>query len=453
MYRRLSSIMFPIVTIVLIGAIYWGYQEHQEKNSILIKAENQYQRSFHDLTLHVEKLHEQLGNTLAVNSASSGFHRKGLVNAWRLTSEAQNEISQLPLSYLPFSEAENFLSHISNFAYKTAVRDLTKQPLTGEEFKTLQTLYEKSDEIAKDLHKMQQDVLSNQLRWMDVELAIAADQAQAQSPNAIVDGLRSVDKKVGSYPELNWGPSVSSMYQKRTIKMLGGEIVNAEGIQKKAAEFLKVDPSHVKVTENAKGTEYASFSTVVSDGKGFRDVQLDFTQKGGQLVSFFNPRELGEKKITFEAAKDAADRFLDEHGFKDMRAISYDSYNNSGTFTYVGTQNGVLIYPEKMTVKVALDNGEAVGLQAADYVYEHHKRDLPSPIMTTAEAKKAINLGMKITKEQLALIDSEQGEEVLCYEYTGAINGSVYRIYINAETGIEETIEEVSSEDKEAAAK
>ncbi|MBH5317984.1 germination protein YpeB [Paenibacillus sp. GSMTC-2017] len=449
MYRRLSSVMFPIVTVLLIGTVYWGYQEHQEKNSILIKAENQYQRAFHDLTLHVEKVHEQLGNTLAVNSTSGGYHRKGLVNVWRLTSQAQSEISQLPLSYLPFTEAEDFLSHISNFAYKTAVRDLTKQPLSEDEFKTLQTLYKKSDEIAKDLHHMQKDVLSNRLRWMDVELAIASDKEAGS--NVIADGLRSVDKKVGSYPEVNWGPSVSSMYAKRTIKMLGGEMVSAEEIKKKAAQFLKVDPSHVKVAENAKGTEYASYSALVNEKDPNHKVQMDFTQKGGQLIWFMKQRQLGAAKIDFEKAEDSADKFLEDHGFKDMEAISYDVYNNSGSFTYIGTQNDVLIYPEKLTVKVALDNGEVVGLQANDYVYEHHKRVLPKASLTKEEAKKAINPSMKVTDEELAIIINELGDETLCYEYTGQINGSTYRIYINAETGIEETIEVLTNQEKQVS--
>ncbi|GKU79567.1 germination protein YpeB [Paenibacillus sp. L3-i20] len=451
MYRRLSSVMFPLVTILLIGAIYWGYQEHQEKNSILIKAENQYQRAFHDLTLHIEKVHEQLGNTLAVNSTSGGYHRKGLVNVWRLTSQAQNEISQLPLSYLPFTEAEDFLSHISNFAYKTAVRDLTKQPLSKDEFNTLQTLYTKSDEIAKDLHNMQKDVLSNRLRWMDVELAIASDKEAGS--NAVADGLRSVDKKVGSYPELNWGPSVSSMYAKRTIKMLGGEMVTTEHIQKKAAEFLKVDQSQVRVAENAKGTEYASYSALVNEKDPNQKVQMDFTQKGGQLIWYMKSRELGSPKIDYAQAKASADAFLVEHGFKDMRAISYDHYNNSASFTFVGTQNDVLIYPEKLTVKIALDNGEAVGLQANDFVYEHHKRELKQPTLSKEEAKKAINPAMNVTNEEQALIINELGEETLCYEYTGQINGAIYRIYINGDTGIEETIEVMTKQDKDVSKK
>ena len=30
---------------------------------------------------------------------------------------------------MPFNKTEDFLSHISNFAYKASMRDLTKEPL------------------------------------------------------------------------------------------------------------------------------------------------------------------------------------------------------------------------------------------------------------------------------------------------------------------------------------
>lgn len=449
MYRRLSSILFPVMSLLFLGAIYWGYQEHQEKNSILIKAENQYQRAFHDLTYHVEQLHQQLGNTLAVNSTSQSYHRKGLVNVWRLTSQAQNEINQLPLTLLPFNKAEDFLSRIANFAYKTAVRDLSKQPLSKDEFNTMKTLYAKSEEISKDLIGMQKEVLANNLRWMDVEIALASE--QSNNDNTIIDGFKTVDKKVSEYPEINWGPSVSSMYQKRTIKMLSGKMVTPEDIKKLAAKFTNAPEADIRVAENGKGTEYASYSATVNDGKKDKKIQMDFTQKGGKLIWFMNPRDIGEKKVDLDKAKAASDSFLDKHGFTGMKAVSYDLFNNTGTFTYVSVQSGVLIYPDKLTVKVALDNGEPVGLQANDYVYEHHKRKLPSPIISKAEARKALNPELKVKSEQLALIDNELGEEVLCYEYTGQINGGLYRVYINSETGLEESIEEMSPYDSKAA--
>ncbi|QYR19933.1 germination protein YpeB [Paenibacillus sp. sptzw28] len=441
MYRRLSAILFPVMTLLFIGSIYWGYQEHQEKNSILIKAENQYQRAFHDLTYHVAQLHRQLGNTLAVNAASQGYHRKGLVNVWRLTSEAQNEINQLPLTLLPFNRTEEFLSRIANFSYKTSVRDLTKHPLTQDEYKTLKTLYANSKQISNDLLQVQDKVLANNLRWMDVETALASEKSNRD--NTIIDGFQTVDKKVSEYPEINWGPSVASMYQKRTVKMLGGKQMSPEDIRKAAARFLKInDTNSIQVTENGAGTEYASYSATVQGPNTDNPIQLDFTQKGGQLIWYVNPRDVGEPKLNAEEARDKATEFLDSRGYPGMKSVNFDQYDNTAVFTMVGTQNGVLIFPEKMTVKVAMDNGDIVGLQAADYVFDHRKRKIPKPKLSPSAARAALNPDFKARSEQLALIENDLGEEALCYEFVGRINGGMYRLYINAETGVEEFIEQ-----------
>lgn len=444
MYQRLSAVLFPIMSLLFLGSIYWGYQEHQEKNSILLKAENQYQRAFHDLSFHMDQLHHQLGNTLAVNSKSQAFHRKGLVNVWRLTSEAQNEINQLPLTLLPFNKTEDFLSHISNFAYKTSVRDLNKEPLSEKEFGTLKTLYERSGELTKDLQSMQQKVLAKNLRWMDVESAVATE--KSTEDNTIIDGFRTVDKKVSEYPEINWGPSVASMYQKRNGDQLKGKKMTSQEIAARAARFLDLPSTKgIRVVENGKGTEYASYSATVAEPKSGKNITLDFTQRGGQLLWFVHPRDISSKTMGLKEARKSADRFLDRHGYNGMTPISYDEYGNEGVFSYVSTQNGILIYPEMMTVKVALDNGHVVGLQATDYVYERRSRPLKTPALTEAEARKTLNPGMKSVPGHLALIKNDLGQEVLCYEFAGKINGSNYRVYVNADTGVEEAVEEMQS--------
>jgi spore germination protein len=43
-------------------------------------------------------------------------------------------------------------------------------------------------------------------------------------------------------------------------------------------------------------------------------------------------------------------------------------------------------------------------------------------------------------------VRNDLNEEVLCYEYTGKANGSDYRIYINAETGNQEKIDNLQQE-------
>lgn len=441
MYKRLSAILFPVATILLIGALVWGYQENKEKNAILINAENQYQRAFHDLSYNMDRIHAELGNTLAVSSTSQGMHRKGLMNVWRLTSEAQNEISQLPLTLLPFNKTEEFLSRISNFAYKTGVRDLTKEPLSENEVKTLKSLYANSGEITKDLQHVQNKVIANSLRWMDVETALATNKVE---DNSIIDGFKTVDKKVEAYPELDWGPSVSSIYDRRSVKQLAGMPVSEEDVKRKALKFSDTgNQANVQVTKNGSGTEWVSYTAKVKHPKGHM-LSMDFTEKGGQLISYTDERNVGAKRASVQDAIDKAQQFLTKKGYSDMTVVSADQYDNLANFSFVREEDGVLIYPEKITVRSAMDNGEVIGFQASDFVYEHQvKRDIPQPKLSLAEAEKVLNPEFKVLYHRKALIKNDRSEDVLCYEFGGRINGSQYRIYINADTGLEETVEVV----------
>ncbi|NOU97583.1 germination protein YpeB [Paenibacillus sp. LMG 31456] len=447
MYRRLSYVMFPILFIALIGAGLWGYLEHQEKNAILIKAENQYQRAFHDLSFHVESLHNELGNTLAVNTLSQDSYKKGLINVWRITSQAQSEINQLPLTLLPFNKTEEFLANMANFSYRAAVRDLTKQPLTEEEMKTLNALYTHASEISTDLRSMQTKVLDNNLRWMDVETALATQKEPLD--NVIIDGFQTVDKKVADYSDVKWSPTMLNVYQKHDMNMLSGNNVTAEEIKQKAAQFLGVqDTSSFQVVENGPGTEYHSFSVSAPKENSLDGIHMDYSTKGGQLLWFSFTRDVKEKKLDIRSARDTAAEFLDSHGYANMTAVSYDEYNNIGNITFASRDNEIINYLDKLAVKVALDNGEVTGLQATDYVFDHKERQLKAAKLTIEEARKVLNPNFKTEHEALALIRNDTQEEVLCYQFMGKINGGVYRIYINAETGVEEKIERLRQNDE-----
>jgi len=434
------------MSVLFIGAMYWGYQEHQEKNTVLLKAENGYQRAFGDLTYYVHKLNDELGNTLAVNSTSKDFQRKGLVNVWRITSEAQHAISQLPLSYLPFEDAENFLSRVSNFAYKTSVRDLSMQPLSTDEFKTLKSLYNSSHEISSHLSQLQNNIMNSSLRWMDVEVALAANESDTSNP--VVSSLRSVNDQSTEYGEVEWGPAVNSMYTDDKIQMLSGKPISAEEAAKIAAKFIDTDASNIDIKENGKESDFPTYSaSIKNDTDG--DKKLSITAKGGKLVMFAHYRDVSEAQLTIEQAQERAKSFIEKRGYDKMEAVSYDEYYNTGTFTYVyKMEDDTLIYPDKITVKVALDDGEVVGFHAADFASHHRERQIYKPTITLNEAITALNTEFAIKNQRMAIIDGDLGEEVLCYEFTGNINNELYRIYINAETGLEETIEKMSRNDQ-----
>jgi len=445
MYARLSSVLFPIAAILFVGALFWGYQEHQDKNTILIKAENQYQRAFHDLNHHMSSLQKELGQTLAVSSASQGMQRKGLVNVWRLTSQAQNEINQLPLAMLPFNKTEQFLARISDFAYHTSVRDLTKQPLNGSEMKTLKSLYDRSGTINQELGKIQDAVISNRLRWMDVETAIASE--HNPHDNTIIDGFRAVDKQVGAYPETDWGPSAMSKTRVMSTDGLTGKDLSPNEVHAQAAAFLGDSNMQVSVQEAGGQTNFRTYN-VTAEGADGQQIHLDYTRKGGQLLWYMNPRQVKVRKLNFDTARNKASQFLVRNHYQNMTPVTYDEYDHVAVFTYTGTKDGVRIYPDKVTVRVALDNGEIVGLQAADHVFAPKLLAPGKPKLSKEQVVKGLNPEFRIQDYSLAIIDNEADQQVLCHEFIGKINGVAYRIYMNADTGIEESIEQIPDETK-----
>jgi spore germination protein len=441
MYRRLSGILLPILTLALIGTGVWGYQEHQEKNSILIKAENQYQRAFHDLSYYMGQLEQELGKTTAVSATSQDYQKRRLTQVWRMTSQAQNQISQLPLTLLPFTNTEEFLDKIANFSYRTSIRDLSKEPLTDKENKTLSTLYSRSKQLSKELGSIQTVVLNQSLRWMDVEIALASEKNMKN--NTIIDGFKGMDKGVSGYEEVEWGPSVQSLYEKRSVQALSGPVMDEKRIRRKASAFIQdVTPDQWMVTENGKGTDNNSYSVSVTKQNGIV-LNMEYSKRGGKLLWYMNPRGVQQEKLSLNQAKDRAEKFLQINNYNSLTPVNYDHYGKVTSITLAAKEDGIVYYPKKVTVRVAMDNGEIVGLQAQDYVYESPKKKLAKPKMTMVEASKMLNPSFRQLSSNLSYIENELNQEVLCYEFTGVIHEAHYRIFLNADTGAEEKIETI----------
>jgi spore germination protein len=349
------------------------------------------------------------------------------------------------LAWLPFNETEKFLNHISQFSYRTAVRDLSANPLTQAEKSTLNTLYDRSKSITNQLQDVQNKVLAKNLRWMDVEIALATQKNSLN--NSIVDGFRSVDKEVKTNTEMNWGPSMMSLVHKKNLSMLSGEVQTPEQIKHKAAQFLGTkDEGSLQVTENGKGTEANTYTVTYKQPKHADITQLDLTKNGGDVIFYIAPHAAGQKVLDEAGAKEAAIEFLDGHGYKQMKAVNYDEYQNVATLIFAKMQDEVIVYPEKLTVKVTLDDGSVVGFQAADYLLEHKTHTWAPPKINLEQAKKELDPKFAIKSNALALIKNEINEDVLCYEIIGKTNGNNYKIFINAQTGYEENIELIRSQ-------
>ncbi|WHY75898.1 germination protein YpeB [Neobacillus sp. WH10] len=439
----IRGILIGVLALGVAGTAYWGYQEHQEKNAILLNAENNYQRAFHNLSYRMDILHDKIGTTLAMNSKAT--LSPSLIEVWRLTSQAHGDVGQLPLTLLPFNKTEEFLANIGNFSYRTAVRDLEKEPLTDKEYDTLKVLYKQSGDIQNELRNVQHMVLKNNLRWMDVELALAS--GKESTDNTIIDGFKTVEKTVSTYEESDFGPTFVNMQKKdENFKKIKGKTISRQEAIQIAKKYMKFDSNaQVKVTENGKGSDYGFYSVSIKNKQTGQEASMDITKKAGHPIWFINNRDIKKQVLSLNEADNKAAAFLKENGFKDLEVFESTQYDNIGVFNFVTNINGVRIYPEAVKVKVALDNGDIIGVSAEEYLKSFQTRTIEKPAITMEQARAKVNPNLKVMEDRQAIIVNDLNEDVLCYEFLGTMGEDTYRIFINAKNGFEEQVDKLKN--------
>jgi len=439
----LRWIAIIVLAVGVAGTAAWGYMEHQEKNAILIQAENTYQRAFHELTYNIDLMHDKIGTAIAMNSRERLSPQ--LAEIWRLTSDSLSNVGQLPLTLLPFNKTEEFLSDIGEFTYRTAIRDLKKDPLSDKELETLENLYTQAGEIKDELRQVQHTAMENNLRWMDVQLALATEDEKAD--NTIIDGFKTVEKKIEGFAEGNIDSSISgtSSEDHKYENVTGTKIDEEKALEYSRDLFNIKQKQDLRITGTGDGADIPLYSISYNDGD--KSAYLDLTQQGGHPIILLVDRAVKEKTISLNDGFKKAEEYIEKHKFEDMELLNSSEYGNVGIYTFIYNQNGVRVFSDAIEVKVALDNGDILGLTANNYYLNHHKREIPEPTLSSEEARDFVNPNVDIQEEYLAVISNDLGEEVLTYEFLGILGDDTYRIFINAKDGTEEKVEKLNGKE------
>ena len=151
-------------------------------------------------------------------------------------------------------------------------------------------------------------------------------------------------------------------------------------------------------------------------------------------------REVNSEIMSQEEANEKGKEFLNNKGFQNMKETYYLKQEGIVTINYAYNQDGIIVYPDLIKVKVALDNGEILGIETTGYLNNHTKRDVERNKISIDEAKKNLNKDLDIKSEGLAIIPTEWKSEILCYEFKGKIEDTEFLVYINVENGREEDI-------------
>jgi spore germination protein len=447
----IRTILLVLLLIAVAGTGYWGYTENQEKNAIRIQAENNYQRAFHDLNFQMDALHDKIGQTLAMSSQKQ--LSPALAQVWRLTNEAHTNVGQLPLALMPFNKTEEFLSKVGEFSYRVAVRDLEKKPLSDQETETLKTLYKNSNEIQNELRKTESIAQEKDLRWLDVEMELAKSDNPKKS--TIVDGFKTVDQSMTGYSDVNFGPEVSNRAKMkgRDLRHLEGKMLTKEEAKQRAVDFFDLTKNRkITVKESGKGAKYKAYSLTIYNPETKGTTYMDITKKGGYPIWVLYDREVAAAKISLNDAMKQAEIFLKDHMHGPMEMTSSNQYDNIGVFTYARVQHGVRIYPEIVTLKVALDNGDIMGYEGMEFLLSHRDREKPVFKLSQEQARKTLSPKLKVMETHKALIRNDINEEVYCYEFIGVLGDETYQIFVDANEGDEEQVKKLKEAEPDYSA-
>ena len=169
-------------------------------------------------------------------------------------------------------------------------------------------------------------------------------------------------------------------------------------------------------------------------------MNISISKIGGHIVLMNYNREILEEKISQEDANNLGKIFLDSRGIPNMKATYYLKQGGAVTINYAYIQDEVVVYPDLIRIKIALDNGEILGIETSGYLNNHEIRNIPQAKISEEQAREKLNKNLEITSSGLAIIPTEWRTEIFCYEFKGKVNNMDFLVYINAETGVEENI-------------
>ena len=435
-----KNYIYGIAIILMIAIIVLGIMLYRQKNKYVTASENNYNLAFYELIDYMNDVKNYLAKSIISSTSSQGAET--LIHVWRQANLAQVYLAQLPISTNELSNTARFLNQVSDYSHSLARKTILGEDLSQEELDNLKTIYDYSVNLSSTLEQLSQDMSNGKISWQELTENVDTTFAQ-QVDNLSATSFSNIDENFGEYEGLIYDGAYSEHIESAEKKGLVGEEVSEEEAKQKAISFIGKEKagevtSHGLV-ENGNIVVY-DFSIVTKDGDKNNPLTISISKKGGHIVVANYNRNITEEKIQIEEANEIGKNFLKELGIPNMEPTYYLKQGGAVTINYAYTQDDVTIYTDLIKLKIALDNGEVMGMETSGYLNNHTERKIENPTISLEEAKSSLNKNLEITSNRLAIIPTEWKTEIFCYEFKGKINNTDFLVYINAKTGKEENI-------------
>lgn len=435
--RLNNGLRWLTLTLVLaLGAsLVWGTSQLRLHKSYAIRLENAYQRAFHELVWHIETVENELAKLNAAGTAEQEMEK--LATVWRQLYAAQEKVGQLPIGLISLENTKTYLTSTGEHVFALVRQGVG---LGATDRAQITNMQQGAAKLAAELGSLQQTVLTKNLRWTEVEAVLSPVGRRniGSQDNSVVNSLSLVNENVLEYPEVQFDQRIGVAIPKPRLE--GAKISQADA-EAHALWFLSpTDKTAHQVIECELTTgAIPTYDFILTNKEKKQRINIEITETLGRVLWMLNsaqPSDAGALPI--EALQKQATDFLRLRGFKDMRLVGQHVYQGSVLFAYVYEQDGVLIYPDLLRVRLARDNGKVIGFEGNGYTAWHKERQIPKPVVTMENALEALAPNLELMGEpNLAVIFNAQALETLAYEFPVKRGNDHFLVYIDTQTGCE----------------
>lgn len=429
--------IFIVVLALIVAIVGVGVYAYDKNNNYKLAMENQYNMAFYELVDYVKNVQNYLAKSLISSTPEHGAET--LTQVWREANLASAFLSQLPISTDELSKTEKFLNQVSDYSYVLSRKNIYNESLTDEDFKNLEELHTYSIDLENTLNQLASDFQTGNIKWSDLtnqNIAFAQEVS-----NISLDSFSNIEQNFEKYEGLIYDGAFSEHITKAERVGLTGDDIDEETAKNKIYDFFDADKiqeiTSSGFVENGNIQSY-DFTIKTKNNQGVANISI--SKKGGHLVFMNYNRDVNVENISHEDAIRIGKEYLSSRGFDNMQETYYLSQEGMLTINYAYKQDDVVVYSDLIKVKVALDDGEILGVESTGYLNSHQERTLKTSTITLEEAKKNLNPELEILSEGKAIIPTEWKTEIECYEFKGKVKETNFLVYINVENGREENI-------------
>ncbi len=381
------------------------------------------QRSFYDFVGYVDNLETNMSKMMV--STDSQGQQKILSDIVVQSSLAEESLASLPIMDESKYLTSKFINQVGDYAKYLNNRLIYGGNLTEKDKENLLQLYNVNKNLKQTLSSLSAKINQN----YDFS-ALSKNDAN----DIIVAQFNDIEKNSMEYPEMIYDGAFSDGVMGKKPKGLMGDKINelqAQEIFKSI--FSSYGVEEVKIDGKTQNGEITCFN-VLSKTKKNGEVYAQISEIGGKLIMFNAYRDCTKNNTSTEQSVAIAQEFLTKIGLKDMTCVW--SYSSGATeyLNFAYEQDGIIVYPDLVKIKVCKERGVVSGIDADNYYMNHELRQIETPKCTLEQAYDKVSEQIKVLSSSVAITPTGGGQERLSYEFIGETENGTFYIYLDANT-------------------